>query len=59
VTESPPGFDQAFPRGVVDRSGEWQPARTLERFDQGERAVAERVLSVVRREMSEGGEALV
>jgi hypothetical protein len=59
VTESPPGFNQSFPRGRIDRPSEWQSTRALERLDQGERAVTERLLGVVRGEMAEGSEALV
>jgi hypothetical protein len=59
MTESPSGFEQSLPRGLIDRAGEWQSARALKRLDQRERAVTERLLGVIGREMSEGGEALV
>jgi hypothetical protein len=59
MTESPSGFDQAFPGGVVDCAGQRKAARALEGLDQGKRAVSEGLLGVVRREVSEGGEALV
>jgi hypothetical protein len=59
MTESPSGLDQSFPRGLIDRAGEREPTRALERLDQSERAVTERLLGVIGREMSEGGEALV
>jgi hypothetical protein len=48
MTESPSGFEQSLPRGLIDRAGEWQSARTLKRLDQRERAVTERLLGVVR-----------
>jgi hypothetical protein len=59
VTESPARFDQSFPRGLIDGTREWQTARALERFDERERAVTERLVGVVRGEMTEGSEALV
>jgi len=59
MTESPSGFDQSLPRGLIDRASERQSACALERLDQGERAVTERLEGVIGREMSEGGEALV
>jgi hypothetical protein len=59
MTEAPPGFNQSLPCGLIDRPGKGQSARALERLDESERAVTERLEGVARREMSEGSEALV
>jgi Fe-S oxidoreductase len=59
VTESPTRLDQSFPRGRINRTREWQTARALERFDERERALTERLECVVRREMTERCEVLV
>jgi hypothetical protein len=59
MTEPPAGFDQSFPGGLVDRTRERESARTLERLDEGDGAVAVSLRGVIGREMTEGSETLV